>query len=418
MAAQWLPRIRETAAVKLDAKTIAALTLPAGKTDHTEWDEDLPGYGVRLRAGGKRGYVVMYRPKGSRKVRRVTLSDKLTPAEARNEARRTLAQVALGADPQGERAKQRAQEERTLRVAIEGYLDAKRPKLRPASYRISKLYLFDGSYLRPLHSTAVDAITHPDIAARFSAIARKHGTNTAAAVRRHARAAFRWFMEEGWTSANPVIGTRKPADPRPRDFVLTDAELVAIWNACDDDDFGRILRLLILLGSRRAEIGGMRWSELADLDGPKPIWALPGERAKNGHAHKIILPPAAVDIIHAVPRTHRDHLFGARAGAGFTAWDYGRAALDRRLDGKVKRPWRVHDVRRSVATKMADIGLEPHHIEATLNHYSGHRAGVGGVYIRAGYEKQVRDALLRWNDHLFALIEGRAPKILPMAARA
>jgi integrase len=190
--------------------------------------------------------------------------EKLTPTEAREAARKLLARVALGQDPQHEREVQRAQEERTFRAAIEAYLAAKRPELRPISYRIAKLYL-DGAYFRPLHPLAVNTITHPDIAARLSAIAHKHSAHTSAAARRHLSAAFRWFMEEGWTSVNPVIGARKPADPKPRDFVLTNTELVHIWNAAGDDDFGRILKLLLLLGSRRQEVGGMRWTEL-DLE--------------------------------------------------------------------------------------------------------------------------------------------------------
>jgi len=96
------------------------------------------------------------------------------------------------------------------------------------------------------------------------------------------QAAFRAFMGDGWTEINPVIGTRKAADPKPRDFVLRDDEIVAIWNVCEgNDDFSRIVRLLILLGSRRQEIGGMRQSELRDLDGPAPTWELPASRAKK-----------------------------------------------------------------------------------------------------------------------------------------
>jgi integrase len=117
---------------------------------------------------------------------------------------------------------------------------------------------------------------------------------------------------------------------------------------------------------------------------------LPAERSKNKRSHKIILPPAAAEIIRAVPQSRRDHIFGARAGTGFTAWDYGRQELDRRLAGKVKRPWRIHDLRRTVATGMADISIEPHHIEAVLNHYSGHRAGSAGVYNRSPYDARVR----------------------------
>ena len=149
----------------------------------------------------------------------------------------------------------------------------------------------------------------------------------------------------------------------------------------------------------------MRWSEL-DFDAG--VWTLPAERSKNRRAHTIPLLPAAMAIIESVPRTSRGHLFGTRARAGFTIWDHSKRDFDRRLGDAVK-PWRLHDLRRSVATGMGDIGIEPHVIEAVLNHYSGHRRGVAGIYNRSGYEKAVRLALARWADHVMALVEGRAP---------
>jgi integrase len=397
--------------MRLDARTVAGLTLPAGKDDHLEWDTELAGFGVRLRASGRKVWIAQYRPPGSRRTRRVTLGavEKLTPVEARAAARKLLARVALGHDPQGEREAERARSARTFRSAIEAYLAVKQGELRPASYRTRKLYLL-GPYFRPLHPMGVGDIAHPDVAARLSAITRGHSTHTAAAARRAVSAFFRWTMEEGWTTANPVIGTRKPADSKPREHVLSDAELVRVWNACGDDDFGRIIQLLILLGSRRAEVGGMRWSEL-DLDAG--TWTLPAERSKNHRAHAIAFPAVAIEIIESVPRTSRDHLFGDRASRGFTSWSRGRQDLDRRLVGKVK-PWRIHDLRRSVATKMADIGIEPHVIEAALNHYGGHRAGIAGVYNRSKYEHAVKAALVRWSEHVTALIEGRESKIVPL----
>src|SRR5262249_33791774 len=237
---------------------------------------------------------------------------------------------------------------------------------------------------------ALAEISHPDIAARLSAITRGHSAHTAAAARRAVSAFFRWTMEEGWASANPVIGTRKPADPKPRDRTLSDSELVAIWNACGDDDFGRIVRLLVLTGKRRTEVGGIALREL-DLDAG--TWELPEERSKNHRAHAITLPPAALKIVRAAAdlRFHmhdgRDHLFGARGAYGYAAWEHGKAALEQRLAGAKIKPWQLRDVRRTVATGMADIGIEPHVIEACLNHYSGHRRGVAGVYNRSPYEK-------------------------------
>src|SRR5262249_17034839 len=392
--------------MRFDAKTVAGLRLPAGKDDHLEWDDELAGFGVRLRSSGRKAWIVQYRPSNSRRTRRVTLGtvEKLTPVEAREAARKLLARVTLGDDPHGEREAERARSGCTFRSAIEVYLAAKQGELRPASYRIRKLYLLGGPYFRPLHPIGVGDITHPDVAARLSAIARDHGTQTATAARKAISAAFRWFMEEGWTAANPVIGTRKPAEAASREHVLRNAELVKVWSACGDDDFGRIIRLLILLGSRGAEVGGMCWSEL-DLDAG--AWTLPAGRSKNHRQHVIALPPVAIEILEAVPQTTR--------GKGFTSWSRGRQDLDRCLAGRV-RPWRLPDIRRTVATRRADIGIEPHVIEAALNHFSGHRRGVAGVYNRSSYDRAVKAALARWSEHVLALVEGRVGNVLAFPA--
>jgi hypothetical protein len=88
--------------------------------------------------------------------------------------------------------------------------------------------------------------------------------------------------------------------------------------------------------------------------------------------------------------------------------------LDARLNGM--KPWRVHDLRRTVATRLGDLGVQPHVIEAALNHFSGHRAGVAGVYNRSNYALEVKSALRRWSEHLLALAEGRARKVVPLRA--
>jgi integrase len=367
-----------------------------------------PTCGVTRLQGKRRTFVAQYRADG--RTRRVTLGpvERLTPDQARRGARKVLARASLGEDPQGEKAARRAQAERTFAKVVEAYLAAREGELRPESRRLVRLYL-EGPYFRPLHASAIGAITRADIAARLSAITRKHSKLTAHAARKTVNALFVWAMEEGLIDANPVIGTRRPGEAPARDRVLADAELVAIWNACDrGGDFDRIVRLLILTGARRREIGGMRFDEI-DLDAG--AWTLPAARAKNHRANTLTLPPSALAIVRAAAdlrfaqRDGRQHLFGARSRFGYGAWDDGKAALDRHLAGAVK-PWKLHDLRRTVATRMADIGIEPHVIEAVLNHYSGHRAGVAGVYNRSPYERAVKAALIRWSEHVRDLVEG------------
>jgi integrase len=398
--------------LKLDVKSVATINLPAGKTEEFYWDLDLEGFGLRLRrrADGalQRTWTAQYRH--DNRTRRVTLgaADKVSLGEARAEARKILARVALGYDPQGEREVKREEATRTVSSVIATYLAAKKLELRPTSYRLADLYL-TGPYFRPLHALPVTAITRTKVAACIRTIGQKHSNSTAAAARRAFSAFFAWAIAEGilGDQPNPVDGSHRPADPTPRDRVLTNAELVSIWNTCGDEDHGRITRLLILLGSRRQEVGGMCWSEL-DLDAG--TWTLPAGRSKNNRGHTIALPAPALEIIKSVPHTDRDHLFGTWAGEGYTSWSRGKQEFDQRLMGA--RPWRMHDIRRTAATRMADIGIEPHIIEACLNHYSGHRKGVAGTYNRSLYERAVAAALTRWSEHVLALIEGRVSNVV------
>ena len=208
---------------------------------------------------------------------------------------------------------------------------------------------------------------------------------------------------------NPVIGTPDRKEPPPRERVLTDSELTAIWQTCGEDDYGKVLRLLILTGCRRQEVGSMSWSE---LDPDAGTWTIPATRTKNGRQHTLPLPPAAWAIIDSVPRRlARDFLFGVHSKLGYNGWHDGKAELDQKLGDQVAS-WRVHDLRRTVATRMADNGITPHVIEAILNHQSGHRAGVAGVYNRSSYANEVRAALALWADHVRSLVEGGERKVV------
>jgi integrase len=398
--------------MKLDAKTVATLDL-GDKRDAIFFDEGMPGFGYRLRlgSGGKvmRSWIVQYRRAGA--TRRILLgSAEVVGAEAaRVAAKKLLAKVALGEDPQAERIDRRGKDKLSLRSVVDEYLAAKEREVRPRTFRELKRYL-TGSFFKPLHSMPVDAVTRRDVAARLVAITREHGSIVAARARAALSTFFVWAMQMGIVENNPIIGTIQPKDGKPRERVLSDNELAAIWNACKDDDYGRIVKLLILLGARRQEIGGLRGREL-DLDNGR--WLLPAQRSKNGRAHELPLMPMAVDIICSVQRlVSRDQLFGARSNDGFTGWDDQKEALDGR-SGVVG--WTLHDIRRSVATKLADIGVQPHIIEQILNHQSGHKAGPAGIYNRSSYEREVRAALALWEDHVRTIVEGGERKVIPYA---
>jgi integrase len=205
---------------------------------------------------------------------------------------------------------------------------------------------------------------------------------------------FNWAIRNGLEiAANPVAGTNRPAEPKSRSRVLSHAELRAIWAACNGDDYGRIIKLLMLLGQRRDEVGGMKWSEIKG-----DLWTIPEARTKNRREHIVPLTPPALALLPE-PRQGRDFVFGN--GVGFSGWSKSKEALDAKAG---IAEWRLHDLRRTMATVMADqLGVLPHVIEAVLNHVSGHKAGVAGIYNRATYSAEMRTALDRWAEFIGAL---------------
>jgi integrase len=398
--------------MKLDSKTIAALKL-GDRNDVIAFDDQLPGFGFRLRqgAGGKllKSFIAQYRHAGA--TRRVLLGSaaKLSPDEARRAARKVLAKAALGEDVQATRNERRAKDRRTMRAVIDEYLAAKEwaPKTRTEVTR----YLTDVGYFGALHRLPVDKVTRKDVASALVAIRRQRGNTTAAVARGVLSAFFSWSMQMGLAESNPVVGTVRHAI-EARDRVLDDAELAAIWKASGDDDFGCIVKLLILTGCRRSEVGGMAYSEF-DLEAG--TWTIRKERSKNGHAHTLPVLPLMSDLlITGRVRGERDALFGDRAD-GFTMWSLGKRQLDKRLD--IAERWTLHDIRRSVATRMADIGIAPHVIEQILNHVSGHKSGVAGIYNRSSYTNEVRAALALWTDHVNTLIAGGKRKLVALRTK-
>ena len=402
--------------MNLTAKSVAALKLD-GKTDLIVFDDAMPGFGYRLRRshdGSKtlRSWVTQYKRAGA--TRRVTLgsAEVLSAEQARNMARKLLGKVANGEDPAADRRERRDKDRLSLRSVIDEHLALKAGEVRVKTMRELRRYL-TGPYFRPLHGMPVDQVSRKDIASRLVAVTREHGSIVAAKARAALSTFFAWSMQMGLVEHNPVVGTIQPKNSKPRERTLSDEELAAIWRACEDDAYGRIVKLLVLTGGRRAEVGGMRWSE---IDPERGTWTLPAGRSKNRRAHTLPLMPMALDVIKGVPRlASRDQLFGFRSNDGFTDWDGRKEALDERSGVSA---WTLHDIRRSVATRMADIGAQPHIIETILGHVGGHKGGVAGIYNRSSYTREVRNALALWEDHLRTVVTGGERVVVPFGERA
>jgi integrase len=404
--------------MKLTAKAVAALILPPGKAEHIAWDEELSGFGFRLRRShdGRailKSWTVQYRH-GGRKPR-IKLGDYavLGAEAARAEAKKLLGRVAIGEDPAADRRDRRDKDALVMARVVPEFLAAKEADLAPRTFVEITRYLTDPRYFGPLHRLPLDTISLKEVAARIVVIARESGNPTAARARGALVTFFSWAMRMGLATSNPCIGSINPPTTA-RERVLSGDELRKIWLACGDDDHGRIIRLLILLGARRQEIGGISWTEL-DLESPQPSWTLPKGRSKNKRPHTLPLLPMALGIISVPRMMSRDRLFGTRAAEGFSSWPQGKRMLDQRTGVE---NWTVHDLRRSVATGMADIGIQPHIIEHILNHQSGHRRGPAGIYNRSNYQHETRIALARWEDHIRTLIDGGERKVIPIHSSA
>jgi integrase len=399
--------------------------IPADKSELRFFDEDLSGFGVRLRRGANSKpqgrWIVQYRVKGKtgQTTESIGAIGIVNAKAAREKAKGILAQAQLGVDLRDARTETRERSKDTFGIIAARYLEKRRADLKPRSFDQVETHLT--KHWSRFDRVPVHEITKRDIAIRLGEIAegtpteKKRGPIAANRARASLSSFFSWAMAEGIVDANPVIATNRQGAEQTRDRVLTDAELVAIWNASNGDDYGAIIRLLILTGQRRDEVGAIARAEL-DLPGRK--WTIPAARTKNGRTHEIALSDPALSILKAATtregREDRDAIFGdGAAGNGFSGWSKAKAALDKRIIGEAKQKkksaaWRLHDIRRTVATRMIDLGVPSDHVEAVLNHVSGHRSGVAGVYNRALYTAEKRAALDRWASHVSALLAGKA----------
>jgi integrase len=350
------------------------------------WDTSVIGLGARKQTRGV-FYYLRYRHNGTQIMKSIGRhGSPWTPDTARNEARRLLGIVASGFDPH---APLLAGED--FATAVERYLERKRGSLKPRSFMEVERYI--RKHCAPLHRLRLGEIDRRTVAVLLGQIEQASGP----IARNRARSAlsdlFSWAITEGLLETNPVQGTAKVDEGGSRERVLSQEELRKLWRALGDDKFSDIVRLLLLTGQRRGEISALAWSE---VDLAKGMIILPPARTKNKRQHELPLSRQALAIIQRQPRRNSsEFLFSDKQG--YKDWDTGKAKLDERIR---IAPWRLHDLRRTCATQLGELGVQPHHIEAILNHYSGHRSGVAGVYQRAKYSDEMRSALQRWADHL------------------
>jgi len=367
--------------------TMAAL----GKLEGWLWDDRVIGFGARKQRRGV-FYYLRYRDKsGTQRMYSIGRhGSPWTPDAARAKALEWLGSLASGTDPFAQ-----SLTSETFGAEIERYLERKRTALKPRSFVETGRYL--RTYAKPLHKLTLGEIDRKSVAVLLGQVE----TNSGAITRNRMRAAlstfFAWAITEGLIETNPVQGTAKADEGNGRERVLAQDELRALCAALGDGNFADIVRLLLLTGARRSEIGMLRWPE---VDLAKRQIILPAHRVKNGREHCIPLSTQALAIVARQPRRNStEFVFSDR---GFQDWDRCKQVLDQRVGIAA---WRIHDLRRTCATCMGDLGVLPHVIEQTLNHVSGAKAGVAGVYNRSKMTDAVREGLQNWADHIDQIIK-------------
>src|SRR5262245_2474539 len=236
--------------MRLTQTAIAKLILPSGKSDAIFFDDDMPRFGVRLRDGGSKKYIVQYRQGGAARRHTIGPTATMTLDEARQRARKVLVAVDDSRDPAAEKEGKRAAVDLIFLTVARDFLEA--ANLRPKT-KVGYIYHVE-TLLKPLHKLPIGSLDRQTIASHLRVIAKDNGPTTANRARSTLSSMFAWAIGEGLCESNPIIGTNVQQE-RARDRVLTDAELASIWNAAADDDYGRIVKLIMLTGQRRDEIG-------------------------------------------------------------------------------------------------------------------------------------------------------------------
>jgi integrase len=230
---------------------------------------------------------------------------------------------------------------------------------------------------------------------------------------------FTFLQRRRRVTVNPVAGVWRPGPPPSRERVLTDAEILVFWKACDcmGPPAAAMFRILLLTGARLREVAGMSRAEIGDDN----VWICPGARTKNNRPLLLPLPKQALDIIASVPRVGDTYVFtlnGRKPIANFSKPKRDLDAAMAEIAGKPIEPWRIHDLRRTFATGMAGLGVALPVVERLLNHISGSFGGVAGIYQRFEFADEKADALDRWARHLEGLTSGEASNVVELRSRA
>lgn len=400
----------------------------AGQLDYKI--EGRPGLRLRVAASGLKTWTHLYRHNGI--LRRAMIGTypavSLADADKRWGAARDA--IRAGSDPYPTRA-QRKEQARLARVAAE--------RAEASSFRsVAEAYLADrgsggAANLRSrnlverrleihampvLGDRPIGEITRAEVRDLLRNMVANDKPVAANRLLGTLKLVFKWAVENDKIDASPIVDLGKPAAETSRDRILTDDEFVEVWRACDQLSPvpAAAIRVLMLTGARRTEVGSMARSEFRGDE-----WHLPAERSKNGKPHVWPLPAKTRTLIESVPaHDDCDFVFSIDGETAIRGWARIKTSLDRAITktreangiAESMPPWTLHDIRRTVATRLHEaLNVPPHIVEACIGHLSGAaKAGVAGVYNRASYMPQRIEAFDRWAQYVSALTAGKATK--------
>ncbi len=386
------------------------------------WDDKLAGFGLKITPRGRKVYVYRYRiapPGEAAKTHPITYTigthGSVTPDEARKLAGALAGRVAEGGNPQVERADRKRASvadkdlgfSRRADLWLEHYEHEK--GRRPSSVDQAKLVV--RNHLKPgLKDRPLPLIGRADIQAIIDRIP-VHQKAMRRAVFAYASVLFGWAASRGDITRNPLIEMAKPDAPKARDRTLSDGELVAVWRASTalQKPFGPFYRLLILTGQRRDEVASIRWE---DLDRKSARWIIPADKAKNGQVHIVPLSQLAIlelDALAGDSWPASGYVLTTTGKNPISGFSKAKKALDARIasEGNKLPDWRVHDLRRTLATGLQRLGVRFEVTEAVLNHISGAKGGVAGIYQRHDWLDEKQAALEGWATHLGQSLVGQ-----------
>jgi len=400
----------------LTVRAIEAIQPPAARREIA--DRYLPGlYLVVQPATGAKSWAVRYRHNGT--TRKLTLGayPAIDLKAARELGAKALRAVAEGRDPGEEKARARAKRPDSVDRVVEQFLErhcrrVNRPKTAYETERLLRRHV-----LPRWHGRNIDSITRRDVLDVLDRIVDSGASIEANRALAAVRKLFNWALSRDIIALSPCAGVKPPSAETSRDRVLSDDELRQIWKAAEKFGFpfGSIVQLLVTCGQRRDEVGRMRWSE---IDFKKQLWTLPRGRMKAKQPHEVPLNALAIDILKAVPHiADSDLVFTSNGATPVSGYSKAKRRIDALLPSDTPR-WVLHDLRRTVASGLARLGISLPVIERILGHTSGSFRGVVGIYQRFDFADAKRQALEEWSNFVAALVEGKpASKVVRLRGK-